>query len=79
VDNLFDKSPPPSGPTAGFPYNPGLSATDNATALRATCGGDPNCIAPATYSLPSSGQGTTSGGYYDTIGRRYYVGLKAQF
>lgn len=30
-------------------------------------------------TLPSSGQGTTNVSYYDELGRRFYVGLKARF
>ena len=30
-------------------------------------------------TLPSSGQGTTNPSYYDELGRRFYVGLKARF
>ena len=79
VDNVFDKNPPPSAPTNGFPYDPAKTAAENAAALTAVCGGAPGCAAPAAYGLPSTGEGTTSGGYYDTFGRRFYVGLKARF
>ncbi len=37
------------------------------------------CVKPTTYSLGSSGAGNTSGGYYDALGRRYYIGVKAKF
>jgi iron complex outermembrane recepter protein len=77
VDNLFDKDPAittntsnPPAYTAGYPRG---------TTLGAVCGSAPGCQNPTTYTLPNSGQGTTSGGYYDTLGRRYYLGFKAQF
>ncbi len=73
VDNLFDKDPEIAGGTSkttGYP-----AGTD----LTAVCGGAPGCQNPTTYTLPSSGQGQTSGGFYDTLGRRYYIGIKAQF
>jgi len=79
VDNVFDKDPPPSSATNGNPYDPNLTPQQNAAALAARCDGLPGCVAPTSYSLPNSGLGTTSGGYYDTVGRRYYLGLKAQF
>ena len=31
------------------------------------------------FSYPSSGYGTTNEGYYDALGRRFYVGLHARF
>jgi outer membrane receptor protein involved in Fe transport len=70
VDNLFDKDPEIAGNTSkqtGYPDS--LSV----------CNGEPGCQNPTIYSLPNSGQGQTSGGFYDTLGRRYYVGIKAQF
>jgi outer membrane receptor protein involved in Fe transport len=33
----------------------------------------------AAVTLPSSGAGTTNPAYYDELGRRFYVGLKARF
>ena len=47
--------------------------------MDAVCTGLPGCITPTAYSYASSGQGTSSGGYYDLLGRRYYVGMKARF
>ena len=73
VDNVFDKDPEIAGNTAntlGYPAG---------TNLAAVCGGAPGCQNPTTYTLPSTGQGITSGGYYDTLGRRWYVGVKADF
>jgi outer membrane receptor protein involved in Fe transport len=70
IDNLFDKDPVITGQTTGYPKG---------TDIAAVCAGAPGCVNPGTYSLPNSGQGLTSGGYYDVLGRRYYVGLKARF
>ncbi|MEJ1960291.1 MAG: hypothetical protein WDO56_01525 [Gammaproteobacteria bacterium] len=71
VDNLFDKDPVTTGQTLGYPAGTNLAAVCN--------GRDSGCQVPTTYTIGSSGQGTTSGGYYDTLGRRYYIGVKAQF
>jgi iron complex outermembrane recepter protein len=76
VDNLFDKDPPTTGKQLGYPADQWFGKLADA------CGGALGvlgCSAPTAYSLPNSGQGTTSGGYYDTLGRRYYVGVKATF
>jgi outer membrane receptor protein involved in Fe transport len=37
------------------------------------------CTNPAGFSLPGPSLGTTSGGYYDLLGRRFFVGLKLNF
>ena len=37
------------------------------------------CVNPTTAVLPSSGAGFTSPGYYDILGRRYFLGFKANF
>jgi hypothetical protein len=36
-------------------------------------------VNPSAYSIATTGMGTTSGGYYDVLGRRYFVGFKAKF
>ena len=79
VDNVLDKAPSITTASLGRPYDTSKSATDNAAVLTALCTGQPGCTSPTSYSLASSGQGNTSGGYYDTLGRRYYLGLKARF
>jgi outer membrane receptor protein involved in Fe transport len=79
VDNVFDKDPSVTAATLGRPYDSSKSAAENSAALAALCTGKPGCVAPTAYSLGSSGQGSTSGGFYDTLGRRYYLGLKARF
>ncbi len=80
VDNLFDKDPPIASTTTTGGKNLGYSTADWDTAsLAALCAGKPGCQQPNAYTVPTSGQGTTSGGYYDTLGRRYYIGVKASF
>jgi iron complex outermembrane recepter protein len=69
INNLFDTPPVITGASAGRPLGSDMNP----------CKGAPGCINPTTYSLPNSGQGTTSGGFYDVLGRTYFVGLKAQF
>jgi hypothetical protein len=78
---VFDTQPSITAKNAGRPYNPALSAAQNSANLAATCSGAPapGCVNPIGYSLPTSGQGSTSGGFYDVLGRRYFVGLKARF
>ena len=79
VDNVFDTQPSSTGRSAGRPYNTSLTAAQNAANLAAVCAGKVGCIAPQSYSLASSGAGSTSGGYYDVLGRRYFLALKAKF
>jgi outer membrane receptor protein involved in Fe transport len=80
VDNLFDKDPPIAGTTTTNGANLGYPADQWSPAgLAAMCAGKPGCVPPTSYSLATTGQGTTSGGYYDTLGRRYYIGVKANF
>jgi outer membrane receptor for ferrienterochelin and colicin len=80
VDNVFDKDPPIAGTTTTNGANLGYSTADwDLAKLQALCAGKPGCQIPNQYTVPTSGQGTTSGGYYDTLGRRYYIGVKASF
>jgi iron complex outermembrane recepter protein len=81
VDNVLDKNPSVTTASLGRPYNANMTAAENAAAMRSLCAGRETlgCTVPASYSLGSSGQGNTNGGYYDTLGRRYYIGLKARF
>jgi len=71
ITNLFDTEPELVGQSAG--YGPGT----NLTGVCAAQGSQPGCINPAANSLYSAGN--FNGGYYDTQGRRYFVGLKARF
>jgi hypothetical protein len=79
VDNLFGRAPETTARTLGRPYDSSKTPAQNAAVMAAVCGGQPGCVTPTSYTMGSSGLGTTNGGFYDTLGRRYYVGLKAQF
>ena len=68
ITNVFDTEPEEVGSTRGFPIG---------TDLAAVCGGAPGCVQPTSFSLPSTGD--FNGGYYDTIGRRYFLGFEMQF
>jgi outer membrane receptor protein involved in Fe transport len=72
IDNLLDKKPNRTGETRGYPAG---------TVLNQVCssgGFGAGCQNPFGFSLPNPGAGTTNGGYYDTLGRRFFVGLKAR-
>jgi outer membrane receptor protein involved in Fe transport len=69
VNNLFDTAPVITGKTSGY-------ASGDLTKV---CNGAPGCQNPTSYSLGTSGQGTTSPGYYDVLGRSYFIALKAKF
>ncbi|MES2625305.1 MAG: TonB-dependent receptor [Pseudomonadota bacterium] len=69
ITNLFDDEPPYVNATRG--YGAG-------TTLSAVCPtGAPGCQNPFSFSAPTSG--TFNGGYYDTVGRSFFMGLKATF
>ncbi len=69
ITNLLNVEPEYVGASRG--YGAG-------TTLAAVCPtGAPGCQNPFGFSAPASG--SFNGGYYDTIGRRYFVGLKATF
>ena len=70
INNVFDTQPAITGASYGYPVG---------TTLSGVCQGAPGCVNPGAYSLPNSGQGTTNGGYYDVLGRSYFVGFKAKF
>ena len=76
IDNLFDVQPPAIGGTTGV----------TAAEVTHRCdGGAPKCVNPGTASLPrsslaaSAGQFTGTKGYYDVIGRSFFLGIKASF
>jgi outer membrane receptor protein involved in Fe transport len=79
IDNLFDTQPSSTTRNAGRPYDPSLTSLQNAQKLAAVCAGAVGCQNPTSYSLPNSGLGTSNGGFYDVLGRRYFVALKARF
>ncbi len=68
ITNLLDEEPVPVGSSTGFPVG---------TNLTAVCGGAPGCVAPTGFSAPVTG--LYNGGYYDTIGRRYFMGFQVNF
>jgi iron complex outermembrane receptor protein len=68
ITNLLDVEPETQ-------FNPGRPV---GTPLSSYCQGQaPGCLAPFSYSVPS--RGGFNGGYYDTIGRRMFIGVKASF
>ena len=76
VDNLFNKDPLLTSKALNYPASVWFGDLTDA------CAGRPaGCTPPTAYSLPTDGTNgiTTSGGYYDTLGRRYYIGVKATF
>jgi outer membrane receptor protein involved in Fe transport len=71
ITNLFDTEPEVVGASTGY-------GTD--TTLGSVCsdlGSPPGCQNPFGYSLP--GSGSWNPGYYDTMGRRFFVGLGLRF
>lgn len=73
INNLLDEAPNVTGRSRGYPNGTNLAAVCDAAAEAR------GCVDPTNYSLPNSGAGTTNGGYYDTLGRRFFVGVKARF
>ncbi len=67
ITNLFDEEPPNVGSSRGYPAGSNLDV----------CGGAPGCNNPNGFSLP--GVGGFNGGYYDTLGRRFFLGIKSTF
>jgi hypothetical protein len=77
---VFNTQPSITGKSAGRPYDPTQTALQNAQRLLATCNGQPTgCVNPTGYSLATSGKGSTNVGFYDIVGRSYFVGVKARF
>jgi iron complex outermembrane recepter protein len=77
INNLFDVKPRVTGATTGYP-----AATFDAAARANVCSAAQEalgCRDPNGPSLGSSGAGTTSPGYYDVLGRSFFVGVKAHF
>jgi outer membrane receptor protein involved in Fe transport len=77
INNLFDVKPRVTGATSGYP-----SATYDAAARAAVCDAAEKalgCVSPTGPSLANSGAGTTNAGFYDVLGRTFFVGVKAKF
>jgi iron complex outermembrane receptor protein len=75
ITNLFDTAPPDVGSSAGYP--PGTDLGTPGTNIGGPCDGAPGCSNPQGHSLYS--RGMFRAGYYDTLGRRFFLGLKARF
>jgi iron complex outermembrane recepter protein len=79
INNLFDKKPSvigvtePGTPMKGYPPGTVLSQVCSADAAKK------GCVNPTTYSLPSNGGDLTNAGFYDVLGRTFFLGFKMQF
>ncbi len=71
VNNLFGKDPISVSSSAGVPPGTDLTTicSDEAKAL--------GCTNPTSHSLYANGG--FNAGYYDTVGRRFFLGVKAKF
>jgi hypothetical protein len=80
-DNLLDSDPVRTG--IGTTTTPGVTAGyEMGTDLNSICSAEAKakgCVNPTDYSVLSSGAGMTNGGYYDTLGRRFFLGVKVSF
>ncbi|HEX6999274.1 MAG TPA: TonB-dependent receptor [Gammaproteobacteria bacterium] len=72
ITNLLDTDPEFSNQTRGFP--PGVP-------LDSYCNGAPGCQNPTSYQAVNGAGGAAilNGGYYDLLGRRFFVGLNVRF
>jgi outer membrane receptor for ferrienterochelin and colicin len=70
INNLFNKQPVLTGKSPGYPQGSDLSAV---------CGTDPNCTDPTGYSRPNLSLLGTNTGFYDVMGRRYFIGARVTF
>ena len=71
IDNVFDKQPVLTAVSNGFPQG---------TNLNGLCAGKvAGCTAPTSYTLPNAGLGITNLGYYDVMGRSYFLGVRVTF
>jgi outer membrane receptor protein involved in Fe transport len=68
ITNLLDTEPSLVAPNTGVA--PG-------SVLTSYCNGAPGCQNPTAYSMPNPG--SYNAGYYDTLGRRFFVGAKVSF
>ncbi len=70
IDNVLNTQPAITGASKGYPVG---------TNLAGVCNGAPGCQNPTAYSLASTGAGLTNAGFYDVLGRRFFLGFKAKF
>ncbi|HEU4618412.1 MAG TPA: hypothetical protein VFV10_10245, partial [Gammaproteobacteria bacterium] len=71
ITNLFDTEPEVVGASTGYPIGTNLGS------VCADLGSPAGCQNPFGYSLP--GSGSYQPGYYDTLGRRFFVGMNVRF
>lgn len=76
VNNLFDKDPPRSGASEGYPVGADLAGVCEAAGFPGTTA-TTGCQNPNNFSLPNGG--TANSAYYDVTGRSFFMGLKARF
>jgi outer membrane receptor for ferrienterochelin and colicin len=78
ITNLFDTDPEATGAQRGYAVD-GTPTTQVCPSL----GNPPGCLNPFSYGASPPGPARTAGawtaGYYDTFGRRYFVGLSMRF
>ena len=81
ITNLLDTEPEVVGASTGYPIGTNLQGV-----CPALGGGTspPGCQAPLSFSLEGAAGGVPAAGsyqpgYYDTLGRRFFVGLSMQF
>jgi outer membrane receptor protein involved in Fe transport len=80
INNLFDVLPEITGATTGVPYDPALTLQQNIDNRSNVCTAEQRalgCQSPNGFSLPNSGLNTTNFGFYNPLGRRFFVGFKA--
>ena len=74
ITNLLAQEPPEIGSMTGYPVG---------TNLTAICNGAPGCVNPLAPTLPTTGTlngfGSGGGGFYDQVGRRYFLGFDVRF
>ncbi len=77
VNNVLDKDPLPIN-TAGVGLLSATSGYPLGTNLNAVCNGAPGCVNPTSYSVAAKSIPASNGGYYDEMGRRYYIGPESE-
>jgi len=81
ITNLFDTEPEMVGGSTGYPVGTDLTQVCEGLGFPNGAGTTPQqsqgCQDPLAYSLP--GYVSYNPGYYDTLGRRFFVGLSVQF
>jgi iron complex outermembrane receptor protein len=78
ITNLFDTDPEVVGASTGYPTSTNLQG------VCASLGSPPGCQNPLAFSLPGAAggvpaMGNYNPGYYDTLGRRFFLGMSVRF